>query len=820
MKHFIKYASMNSTSRIILYLCLILCITIPSKLYSQQNNNSLETEYETLKQHMKNGELEMGFHLANELKTHAAAQSSPVYLAHSNYYLGIYYQNINKLDSSNIFFNQSVELYKKVKDTLRIGKTYFFIGINYTYVGQADTSLVYYSKGADYLSKTQDSVWNSVINNYICITHFEMGNYIQALKYSQISLDYLKKSDDFMSIGGNYNTMGNIYRKMKDPEKEKQAYLNAINFLEQIPLNHQLCMVYNNLAEVYLNEYHTELGFDFLEKAKSCYLEIDYQLGMCAYYSVLSLYYINLENPNYDKVIEYSSNSLRIAEEFSDYRQFSDASYFLGRALFHKKEYAKAEKTLLRGYQYAKDNYLANELKNITKILSQVYENQKNYSKSLVFIKEHNNLKDSLFNQEKIKEFTSLDLSYKFKQQQLNDSIKNAIDKTKTRIKHDAEIRTHSMIKNFSLVISILIIAFAIYLLFSVKKKKKLNDQLKIQNSTINIQKNEIEISAQKIQKALKELQELDDFKQTFISMLVHDLKNPLNALTNIEEFQDDETRIAIVKQTSHEMLHLVLNMLDISRADHQKFNLQKIDLSLIEVMNRAIDDTRFLSKQKNIKIKLGYNKNYFVLADYSMLLRVLINLLTNAIKFSNHEDYINIDIDESKNKQVLISIKDNGPGINIKDQEIIFEKYKQIKKENSGNIHSTGLGLAFCKLAIEAHGWDIGLNSAEGFGAEFWIKISDFTIRKNMSPPPIPKYKEISNNNLSISKEDFEKVVPYLYQLQKLQVYAVSDVKKIIEGIKHLGIKELQEWTEQILTSVQTYDENKYVFLVHSILK
>ncbi|NPD44955.1 tetratricopeptide repeat-containing sensor histidine kinase [Lentimicrobium sp. S6] len=811
-----------SISKNIIFLFTLLTFSLSYNcLYSQNKSEALEQKYKALQQYLKNNELEKLFHFANELKSDAKAQSSPKYLAHSNYYLGIYYQNINKLDSSNIFLSESIGFYKELKDSLNIGKTYFFLGINNTYLGETETSLENYSSSDYWLRKTQDSAWISVVNNYMSITYFEIGNYPQSLKYLQVSLDYLQGSDNFMSIGGNYNTMGNIYRKMKEPYKEEQAYLNAIRFLEQIPENHQLGMTYNNLAEVYLNDKKTDLGFEYLEKAKACYQSIEYELGMCSYYSVLSLFYLMHDKPDYNKVIEYSSKSIKIAEKHNDYRQFSDASYFLGQAFYYQKNYSSAQKVLEKGYLKAKNHSFTNELKNITQVLSQVYEAQNNLSKSLFYIKEYNELKDSLFNQEKIIEFTSLDLNYKFKQEQLEDSLNNAIEKTKIQFKHDAEIKTHSMIRNYSLGISILLISFAIFLLYSIRKKKRLNNRLHRQNQTIKKQKTELELTSLQIKQALEDLQELDDFKQTFINMLVHDLKNPLNALTNIEGFESEELRLEIVKRTSQDMLNLVLNLLDINKAKHQKINLHKEDISLVKLINQAIDDTHFLWEQKQIRIKLDYNKEYRISADYSMLLRILINLLTNAIKASCSEDYIKITISESELNQLQLSIKDNGPGINIDDKEIIFEKYKQINQKKSDKTHSTGLGLAFCKVAVQAHGWNIGLHSVEGLGAQFWIRIPNYKTKMiNKHPQINQQQKEYDNSSLFISKEDLEKVIPYLYQLEKLQVYAVSDVKNIINTINALGIDELQDWTQQVLSSVSNYDENKYMFLIHSILK
>jgi signal transduction histidine kinase len=128
------------------------------------------------------------------------------------------------------------------------------------------------------------------------------------------------------------------------------------------------------------------------------------------------------------------------------------------------------------------------------------------------------------------------------------------------------------------------------------------------------------------------------------------------------------------------------------------------------------------------------------VSADHDILLRVIINLLDNAIKFTAADGTISMGV-EPKEDGVLFSIRDNGPGIPVAYQEKIFEKFGQVEIRQSARKYSTGLGLAFCKLAVEAHNGRIWVESEDGAGSTFFFEIpgSGSTVDESSTANPIP---------------------------------------------------------------------------------
>lgn len=124
------------------------------------------------------------------------------------------------------------------------------------------------------------------------------------------------------------------------------------------------------------------------------------------------------------------------------------------------------------------------------------------------------------------------------------------------------------------------------------------------------------------------------------------------------------------------------------------------------------------------------------VVADSEIISRVVQNLLANAIKFTPDGGLIRLGI-EPAGELVRVSVIDNGPGIAPEYRKKIFEKFGQVESRAGRQRNSTGLGLTFCKLAVEAHGGNIGVDGEEGKGSSFWFELPVNGPRPRVGAPP-----------------------------------------------------------------------------------
>jgi signal transduction histidine kinase len=237
-------------------------------------------------------------------------------------------------------------------------------------------------------------------------------------------------------------------------------------------------------------------------------------------------------------------------------------------------------------------------------------------------------------------------------------------------------------------------------------------------------QKQEIENQAIALQETNKKILDLSKFKDSMTHMIVHDLKNPLHTIMNISTMEDIPQKNYLIHEAGREMNNLVLNILDVYKYENTSMVLNRELVNIKELVDGAINDVSFLGRLRNVVFEFDIIDNISLNIDKSIMHRVLVNLLTNAIKFSPLSGKVEIGTQIDNNEYLKISVKDNGPGIRPERQKTIFDRY-QAEAQVDSLILSTGLGLNFCKLAIESHGGTISLESIEKQGAKFSIVLA-----------------------------------------------------------------------------------------------
>ncbi|HEY4544350.1 MAG TPA: ATP-binding protein, partial [Tissierellaceae bacterium] len=213
---------------------------------------------------------------------------------------------------------------------------------------------------------------------------------------------------------------------------------------------------------------------------------------------------------------------------------------------------------------------------------------------------------------------------------------------------------------------------------------------------------------------------ELDNMRKEFVANVSHELKTPITTIksyteTLLESEVDKEIEnkfLNIINEESDRMNRLVSDLLKLSNLDYKKtkWNKSLVDInSLIEDCLLKLD---FSSKEKNQEIIVKLNKNIEKLyIDKDAIQQVLLNILTNAIKYNDHNGLIEVKSTEEE-KEIIISIKDNGPGISKEDLDRIFERFYRVEKGRSRELGGTGLGLSIAKEIVEAHGGSLKLTS------------------------------------------------------------------------------------------------------------
>jgi PAS domain S-box-containing protein len=222
----------------------------------------------------------------------------------------------------------------------------------------------------------------------------------------------------------------------------------------------------------------------------------------------------------------------------------------------------------------------------------------------------------------------------------------------------------------------------------------------------------------------------LDRARDEQIYMIVHDLRNPLsNVISSLELLHDSLrnpsttpapvalTNIAL--RSSRRISLLVESLLDMTRMEAGQFTLATTTARLDTLVERAVDFVKPAADRKRIPITVHIDPDLPpVLIDVNMIERVIVNLLDNACKFVSPGQAVSVSVMRG-DREVRVSVRDEGPGIAPEDRPRLFQKFSRGSSASS-QTSGTGLGLAFCKMAVVAHGGQIGVESELGKGSTF----------------------------------------------------------------------------------------------------
>ena len=350
-----------------------------------------------------------------------------------------------------------------------------------------------------------------------------------------------------------------------------------------------------------------------------------------------------------------------------------------------------------------------------------------------------------------------------------------------------------------------------------VRQTKLLEKQVKKRTNEIIRQKESIQEQAIKLEQVNKKLIELNRFRDDMIGMIVHDLKNPLNSIINLVMMKDIPEKDKLIRQAGIEMHNMVLNILDVNKAEEVGFLVDMQPTNFNEVINEAVNDVSIAALKKGVNIKQNKTAlNFIVSGDKDVLKRVLINLLINALRFSPTNGIINIVLNKKGENDFLCIIKDQGPGIEKDQQQLIFDRYKSSELSKK-RPKSSGLGLTFCKLAIEAHKGSIYVNSKPSEGSEFCIVLP---IKSSHHQNIREEKKENKVNCLEINIDNKKLLKPFLEKLQNKEVFEVSDIASVIDEIRELKIEGANQVIKRIQEAVFACNQKKYDEIINSLIK
>ena len=636
---------------------------------------------------------------------------------------------------------------------------------NYYGERNRDSAIYYAEQELAIAKKIKQPIWQGDALNVISYEWMHLGNYSQSL---QAANDALKLAENKASeINFYYSKMNKFY---PDPHKNRLALLSLVyvkfaflyentgnddkaiaNLVQASRIAESIDNPYlSSLCNMHLGEEYLSIGkldsaLVFLQKAIAYSNASNSKIWLGDIY--VDIGHIYLKQKNYDSALNYFQQSLKVNREQNNlagegYAYQSLAGLFL---TIHQPD-----STIDYGHKALEIYQLLNDQNDISSVYSDIsaaYKMKRNTDSAFAYLELSKHLGDSL---------TRVDKAQTNKYQALNFAEQLRLENIeKEKIQLQARIRTYAMLAG---IVVFMLIAFLLYR--NNRNRKKANDLLQHKNVEIEQQKQNVEQTLTELKSTQAQLIQSEKMASLgeLTAGIAHEIQNPLNFVNNFSEVNkellielkdemdkgnmDDAKAIANDVIDNEEKINhhgkradaIVKGMLQHTRASSGKKEPTDINALADEYLRLAYHGLRAKDKSFNATMKTDYyesiGKINIVPQDIG---RVILNLLTNAFyaaplppeggfKDPNYKHEPTVWVSTKKvGDKVLISVRDNGPGIPQKVVDKIFQPFFTTKPTGQG----TGLGLSLSYDIIKAHGGEIKVETKEGEGSEFLISLT-----------------------------------------------------------------------------------------------
>lgn len=453
----------------------------------------------------------------------------------------------------------------------------------------------------------------------------------------------------------------------------------------------------------------------------------------------------------------------------------------IAKAWYDQGKYNQAIEDGLKGYEIANELKMESEKSILAHTLRLSYEKLGDFENALRFHIVETETREYIYSQENWNKISELDKKYQSEKQQ-------------QEIKYQKELIDLQNVEVFRLNI-VIIIMFVVLIIILIGV------------ILIRKQKQRIQTQSKMITEQFTRLEKLDQFKESLTHALVHDLKNPLSqVLIN--------TRNQHVRNAAGKMMRLITNMLDVEKYENTGFILNKELHSLRNILAEVVNGQELSLKEKNLELHLHFT-DFKIMADREVMIRVFDNLLSNAIRYSPLNRSIDVKAEPSGDDMLLICMENYGEHIPDDVLPLIFDKYRHFGKTDSGAQRSTGLGLTFCKMAIEAHGGTIGAhnNPDEGCSFCFTLKYSSQTLKKlEDTRTTIRDLKR----KLNFTEADYAVLNAVVKQIQDFKIFEISRFHEVLDPLKETAGSNVNEWISSLFNAINIQNMDEYKRLIN----
>ena len=637
-----------------------------------------------------------------------------------------------------------------------------------------------YDSGFFYVMKqlpiAPDSVLKALSYNRLGLVYNSMGDMVKALESYNLALTYQQSPKtpvgDFAIV---YNNMGILYEDDGDLDRAEEFYLKALAIREKEGgAADSRFNLWNNLAILYEHQQRYEESLAMMKKAESLLPELnDFRSkGMIAVNTGNTLVHAGRAAesiPLFKTAIE------NFAAEGND-RGVCNAHRQLAEAYKRIGNYRDAEREAFIAVDLAVKLHYQDLERDAYVDLSDIYAATKDYQRAFKYQILFRNIQDSLTSRDRRSKVGLLEKNYELAQQ---ERVKAKLERENDLHIIQAKVDNVTRVSLISGLVVLGMVAFGLVVAYRQSRDR---------NKLLAQQKTMIEEQAEQLKQAAQA-------KAKFFTNVSHELRTPVTLLNGMLELMQESGNAEKLKEkmdialgSSRRLQYLVGEVLDLSRVDNAKVQLNKKSVEVYPLLTRIVYafESLFIKKDLSLQYEAGRLRNTFVELDVDKFEKVMNNLIYNAVKFNKEGGWIKVTGDLS-GESMIVTVADSGIGIPEKDLPHIFDRFYQAPV--SGNVDGIGVGLSLVKEFTVMHGAEVSVASRMDEGTTFTLT---FPVGENIMidaegalPVPDVNFSEFDKSTVLIV-EDNDEMRYYLREILGGSV-TTFEARNGREALKHL---------------------------------
>ena len=590
------------------------------------------------------------------------------------------------------YWNESLQLSEKAKDTVNIVEAHFNIGqINVNYSLDYKNGIEHLLEALKLVRTTDRRKSEMSILSLIGYVHNRQGNFSKAIEYYRKAISIAQKH--------NY-------------ESEYLHYCSYIGDLFEINGRNDSAIIY------YGKIYEIEEEHHFMHTRPV----ILFSIGK----------YFQLKNED-ELAVRYYNDALKKFEKEENHRWESYTYNILSDFKRSNKDYKMALEYATKGLALAMEYGLVKEISDNHLSLSNIYSDMGNPEMAFKHYKLHDNINDSIFSLDQVKEISNLQNNYEmaFKKKELELLIQE-------RVLNELELKKNRIALYSISIVSLLLVVFSVFLWRVYIQKKKINNALKDRHELRELKMEEVinrlNQEANQHKYTQLQLETTNEELNNFMYRSSHDLRSPLIAIISLSKIASETTSkkertdaLEMISKSTEKLNRLLVEMVDATRVTHADIKI--VPLNFVNFVEGIVAQLKNADYFKNADVQILVDKKLQIHTDENFLRAILQNLIDNGIKYKNpavSKAFIKIEA-ESKDEAFYVTISDNGQGIAEDQQTKVFVMFVRCNQDTQGS----GLGLYIVKKSIKRLKGTVELKSQVGVGSTFTIKLPHLVVEE-----------------------------------------------------------------------------------------